>query len=97
MTQEASIEVRGQGVAFVGTDAVNLYRAMTLKSALSLFAKTGIIPTRGVTGTAMLKMATEYTGKAYKRGEHAKAAEDLDIWIKTMRAAIPTTIDGEQQ
>ena len=43
----------------------------------------------------MLVLATEYTGKTYKRGEHAKAAEDVMTWVNTMAVAIPTTVDGK--
>lgn len=84
------------GTSYVGTDAVNLFRARTLASALSLYAKTKIIPTRGVTGSVMLAMATHYTGKTYKRGQHAQAAEDVKVWVNTMQAALPTTVDGEE-
>lgn len=79
------------GTTFAGPDAMNLYRAITLKASLNLFAKTGIIPTRGISGSRLLAMATQYTGKHYKRGTHAQAAEDLDVWIKTMKAALPIT------
>lgn len=79
----------GGGASFVGPDAVNLYRAITLRSALSLFAKTGMVPTRGVTATSMLAMASEYTGKKYKRGQHQQAANDMVTWIETMKAALP--------
>ena len=34
-------------------------------------------------------MATEYTGKPYKRGEYDKAREDLKLWIETMALALP--------
>lgn len=79
------------GTTFAGPDAVNLFRAITLKMSLSLYAKTGMIPTRGVTSTVMLKLAKEYTGKTYKRGEHEKAAADVQVWIDTMKAAMPVT------
>lgn len=80
---------KGGGTTFQGPDATEWVRATTLVSALSLYAKAKIIPTRGVTATRMLKMATHYTGKKYKRGEHAKAAADVRIWANTMKAALP--------
>lgn len=80
--------------SIVGKDAINLYRAATLKAALSLYAKSGIRMTRTATPMAMLAMAKEYTGKTYKRGEHAKAAEDMDVWIGHMNSAIPR-LDAE--
>lgn len=81
----------GGGVTFAGPDAVNLYRAMTLKAALSLYVKTKIVPTRGVTGPDMLRMATEYTGHKYKRGAYEEAAKDVADWVQTMKAAMPVT------
>lgn len=77
------------GTSFVGPDAVNLFRAITLRSALSMYAKIGMVPTRGVTATSMLAMATTYTGKKYKRGQHQQAADDMVTWIETMKAALP--------
>jgi len=76
---------------FAGRDAVNLFRAITLKSALNAYAKHKMLMTRSLTPSIMLQMAEEYTGKAYKRGQQAKAAEDLTAWIQTMQAALPVT------
>ena len=41
----------------------------------------------------MLKMATEYTGKTYKRGQYEQAAADVGVWVDTMRAALPHTVE----
>lgn len=76
------------GVSFVGPDAVNLFRAATLRSALGLLAK-GITPTRGLTRTRALAMCKEYTGQDYKRGEIERAQADLTTWIETMKSALP--------
>ena len=73
---------------FVGPDATNLFRAVTLRSALGLL-KVGITPTRGLTTAKALKLATEYTGKKYKRTEIDKAREDIKVWCDTMKAALP--------
>lgn len=83
------------GTSYVGPDAVNLFRAKTLVMALRLYAKARVIPNRHVTPARMLVLATEYTGKTYKRGEHAQAAEDVMTWVNTMAVAIPTTVDGK--
>lgn len=80
----------GKCVSFVGPDAVNYVRAELLASSLRLYASAKIIPTRGVTASKMLKMATGYTGKNYKRGEYIKAADDISKWAKEMKAALPT-------
>lgn len=88
---DSHIEVNAQGrpTAYVGPDATNFYRARVLQSSLRLYAKTGMIPTRGVTATVLLKLAEPYTGKKYKRGQHEQAAADMDAWISTMNAALP--------
>ena len=67
------------GTTFAGPKAVDVLRCAMLKRFIALHAKTGIIPTRGVTITKMFTMTTEYTGKKYKRGEHDKAVRDLDL------------------
>jgi hypothetical protein len=87
----------GGGVTITGKDGMNFYRAVTLKSMIGLHQKTGLIPTRGVSITRMFAMATEYTGKHYKRGGHDEAIADLSVWIETMRAALPITKEGESK
>lgn len=82
--------VDGKCTSFVGRDAVEYVRAEVLASSLRLYAKTGIIPTRGVSGARMLKLATGITGKNYhKRGEYVKAADDVKKWADEMKAALP--------
>lgn len=87
--QTSHVNVSPAATSFVGPDAVNLFRAITLKNALSMYARSGMLPNRHVRPTNLLLMATEYTGIVYKRGEHAKASEDVRIWVETMKAAIP--------
>lgn len=84
------------GSTYAGTDAVNTVRAFYLASALDLYAKTKMQMTIGATPTAMLKLATQITGKPYKRGAYTQAAEDVRKWATEMRDSIPTTIDGER-
>lgn len=81
----------GGGTTITGPDAMLYFKAVTLRSSLKLFAKTGIMPTRGVTGPVMLRIATEITHKAYKRGQYQQALDDLGVWIDTMKAALPIT------
>lgn len=89
--QQSEIIHSNGGTMFAGPDAVNLVRAVYLASHLKLFAKTGIRPTRHVGPTDMLRMATGYTGKKYKRGAYLAAAEDVRVWVETMKAALPVT------
>jgi hypothetical protein len=90
---ESYIKHSTGGTMLVGPDAVNLFRALTLKSSLGLYAKCGMIPTRGVTITKILALATEYTGKKYKRGDAAKAEADVKAWCDAMRAALPDVVE----
>ena len=80
---------KGECSAFVGRDAVSYVRAIYLWSSLKLYASTGIRPTRGVGPQAMLRMATGYTGKRYKRTELMQAADDVKRWADEMKAALP--------
>lgn len=77
------------GITFVGADAVAFYRAALLVRSLRLYAKCGMIPTRGVTITKMLAMAADLTKKHYKRGDAEKAAADVEAWAREMKAALP--------
>lgn len=80
------------GTMFSGPDSVNLFRAVTLGSALKMYARCGMIPTRGMTITGLLQLASEYTGKNYGRGNREKAAlaaADVQVWVNAMRSAIP--------
>jgi hypothetical protein len=87
------IHVSKGGITFSGQDAVRLYAATSLRGAIKLHQKCGMIPTRGVTITRMLQAASQYSGKKYKRGEHQKAIDDLTVWIETMKAALPVVND----
>lgn len=80
------------GTFFAGPDAIALYRAITIRAALRMYAQCGMLPTRGMTPTKMLRAAGEYTGKDYGRGNVNKcqqAVKELDQWIAAMRAALP--------
>lgn len=94
-TQQSYVQVGETGTtrAFVGPDAVNLMRAITLASGIELWIKTKMLPTRGCTITYMLEMAKGYTSKTYKRSQAAQAAADVRKWVETMKAAIPAVND----
>ena len=80
---------RKEAVSYVGTDATTLYRVNMIKVSIKLWMKTGMMPTRGVTITKLLKMAEQYTGRKYKKSEAAYAVEDLHNWVTTMISALP--------
>lgn len=90
MTRDSSITYtkEGHALAFDGPDAVAYFRAVVLASSIKLMAK-GIAPTRGMTMTKLLKLATEITHKPYKRTQHERAANDVLDWARTMKAALP--------
>lgn len=66
---------------FTGPAATSTFQAVTLKSALKLYAKTGMRVNRAYTPTAMLKTAGKITGATYKRGQYAEAIAGLEAWI----------------
>lgn len=84
-------------VSITGRDAMTYYQAVQLHASMSLFVRTGLRPTRGVGGRAMLAMAGAITGKPYKARQYAAALTDLRVWISTMRAALPVTVEGVAQ
>lgn len=65
---------------FSGRDAVEVFRAKTLATALRLYAKTGMKPNRMYTPTNMLAAASQMTGKTFKRGQFEQAAQALSDW-----------------
>jgi len=90
---KSQIVVSPGGTTFEGPDGTKLFRAMALWSALKMYARHGMKPNRAWTPTVMLRMATEYTGQKYRRGQHNKAAEDVKLWIDAMKAAIPVVTE----
>ncbi len=79
------------GTSYVGKDAVSMFRTRMLVSALRMYSKSGMIATRGLTPTKMLKLATEITRKPYKRGEYLVAADDLQEHAETLLLSLPVT------
>ena len=61
----------GHAVSFAGREAVEVFRVASLISAIRFSLKTGgkMQITRGFTLTKGLKMASQYTGRPYKRTE----------------------------
>lgn len=80
---------RKEATSYVGSDATQLFRVNMLKSAIRLYVKTGIIPTRGMGIKKMLKAAEQYTGRKYKTSEANVAIEDLHHWVTCMVSALP--------
>jgi hypothetical protein len=66
-----------KAVTFTGPKEVNTFVIVVLRSAISLYSKTGMKANRAYTPTNMLRKAGEITGKTYKRGQLQIAYEDL--------------------
>jgi hypothetical protein len=95
MNKDSGIDYHPGGTTIYGPDGMKFFQAVQLAGALSLYAKTGMKPTRGVGITQMLALATTFTGKKYRRSEAMKASEDVRTWAQTMKAALPKTENGE--
>jgi hypothetical protein len=82
----------GKGATtYAGRDAVGVFAALTLWSAIGLLQK-GIQPTRGYTMKKALAAATAITQKPYKRTESEQARQDVKKWADEMKAAIPQIV-----
>lgn len=89
MTNDSYITVRNDKItSYIGPDATHLFQARCLVMSLRAI-KSGFRLTRGATPTAMLKLATKFTGQKYKRGEYDRAMADVQVWISTMESALP--------
>jgi hypothetical protein len=88
-SSKSEIIISPGGTTYAGPDATELFRAAALKAALKL-AIAGIPATRGFTLTKGLALCIRYTGRTYRRTEAAQALADLQVWIETMKSALPT-------
>lgn len=82
------------GASYVGPKGTNVFRLRVLAGAIRLYAKTGIIPTRGVTITKMMKMAEKDTGKKFKRGAYVEAADALDLVMRQQAGEVAAEMKG---
>lgn len=90
----ADVELTGKGGAtFAGPRGVDAFRIQTLINGLQGYVRFNMIPTRGVTITRMLNMASDYTGKRYKRGQGEQAASDLAALLKERLESGHTTVE----
>lgn len=98
MTNEITHHPRG-GMSVTGPEAVKLYAAVVLRSAIKLYVNTGIKASRFHTPTAMLASAGTYTGKTYKRGQLPQAFADLNKWIaeQKINGTVKIVQQGEEK
>ena len=64
--------------------AIQAYQAITLKHAISLYARTGMKVNASYTPKAMLSKASELTGQPLKRGQYDLAIIYLDTLISKL-------------
>lgn len=88
MTQNHIEASPGGGTSFVGPDAVKVYQATVIGSALRLYAKCGLRVNRAYTPSAMMKVATALTGKRFKARDYLGAADALKAWAVDMAIKI---------
>jgi len=69
-----------------GEDNIETFRLIILKQALQMYAKFKMQANAHLTPTKMLLLASNATGKNYKRGSHAQAAIDLSTMIEQRKA-----------
>jgi hypothetical protein len=66
---------------FTGQAGVNTFAAITLKSGLKLYAKTGMKPNALWTPKNMMAKATQITGQKFKARDYMGAVAALEAWI----------------
>ena len=76
-----TITVSSSGTMFSGDNSVRLFQAIALKQALKLHAK-GIRVNRHTTNRNLLDLATNFTGRKYKKTELEAASIDIEAWIE---------------
>ncbi len=81
------------GVSFSGPNAVEVFRSLSLASGLKLYASAKILPNRMWTPSAMMKAASQITGKQFKPRDYEGAAKALQKWAEALRATIQETTD----
>jgi hypothetical protein len=62
-------------------NAVNVFAAAAIKTALKLYAKTGMQVNRAYTPRNMIAAASRITGKTFKARDYLGAAQALEEWI----------------
>lgn len=58
-----------------------IYQAVVIKSAIKLYARTGLRANSSYTPTAMKMTAEAITGKTFKRGDWQSMQDALQEWI----------------
>jgi len=62
-----------------GEQSMRVYRVLAIRSALSLWERTGLLPGRGITLSVMLGNASQFTGKTYPKSKRGAMAAQADL------------------
>jgi hypothetical protein len=79
------------GSMYAGPEAVSVFRAYVIASALKMYAKHKIKANRAYTPTNMLAAVHEITGMKFKRTQMMEAAQFLQLWADAKRMGINET------
>lgn len=72
-----------QAVVFEGSEQVNVFRAIAIKHALLLYARTGMKANRMYTPKNMIAAASQITGQKFKPRDYVGAANGIEEWLAT--------------
>lgn len=91
---DSQVTIQNGVISFNGPDAVALFHASTLISAIRIFLATGMSVNRAYTRKNMLFTAANITQKAYPQSRRGleMACDDLIIWRDNMASAIPVEV-----
>jgi hypothetical protein len=72
---------------------VAIYRATVIEHGLRFYAKTGMKVNRAYTPAAMIRAATDITGKKFKARDYIGAADAILAW-RTTPANVPPVVQA---
>lgn len=85
------VNADGQISSYVGEDATRYFQVRILCMGLKAKQR-GIQLARNYTPKRMFETASKYTGKKYKLTDYETAIKDLELWLRTMEAALPIVV-----
>lgn len=97
MDDYIKIRQNGELSMAVGPDAMRVVRVGYIIQGLKMDVATNgrMQLTRNATPTKLLKLATEYTGKKYRRTQKQEAINDLEKWRNLMLLGLPMFVESE--
>lgn len=75
------------GTIFTGS-AVHIMRAATVRSAIRMYIHSGMLITRGMTISKLMRAASDITDKKFKARDYAGAMAALDQWITEAKVKV---------